>query len=458
VHLQNKFQGLFIGKPVVGRLWRQPIIPITRRVDADDGTFLGVLVFMIDPSSLTRLHKLIHLGPHDIISLVGLDDIIRARFSGQSPEGTRGIGSSVAGEPRPSGIPENGEGSYIRPGIVDGVPRLFSYRRIGAHPMVVTVGLDLNAALAATRADAVAIVATTGFATALLIAFGLYLVRQNRLRAAHELELEDERRKLRATNAELVRNKERAEAANRAKSAFLANMSHELRTPLNAIIGFSEMLMGGHAGALPPKQREYLESVRDSGAHLLTVINDILDLAKIEAGHFELRLIEQVRPDDLARSCADLLRETARARDIELLVDMQPALPEIDADAARVRQIMLNLLDNAIKFSPDGGKVSLTVWQAGEGMVEFVIVDDGPGMSPDEARTALQPFGQIEDGLTRSHNGTGLGLPLAQRLSEIHGGSLRIDSEKGTGTRVVVRLPEAAAQGPAQQVFEIAAE
>ena len=458
VHLQNKFQGLFIGKPVVGRLWRQPIIPITRRVDADDGTFLGVLVFMIDPSSLTRLHKLIHLGQHDVISLVGLDDIIRARFTGQSPEGTRGIGSSVAGEPRQSGIPENGEGSYMRPGIVDGVPRLFSYRRIGAHPIVVTVGLDLDAALAATRADAVAIVATTGFATVLLIAFGLYLVRQNRLRAAHELELEDERRKLRATNAELVRNKERAEAANRAKSAFLANMSHELRTPLNAIIGFSEMLVGGHVGALPPKQREYVQSVRESGAHLLTVINDILDLAKIEAGHFELRLIERVRPDDLARGCADLLSENARAREIELLVDMQPALPEIDADAARVRQILINLLDNAVKFSPAGGEVSLTVRRAGEGMVEFVVADNGPGMSRDEARTALQPFGQVEDGLTRSHNGTGLGLPLAQRLAEIHGGSLRIDSEKGAGTHVVVRLPEAVTQGPAQEVFKIAAD
>ena len=458
VHLQNKFQGLFIGKPVVGRLWRQSIIPITRRVDADDGTFLGVLVFMIDPSSLTRLHKLIHLGPHDVISLVGLDDIIRAGFSGESPDGTRGIGTSVAGEPRPSAIPENGEGSYSRRGILDGVPRLFSYRRIGAHPIVVTVGLDLDTALAATRADAGAIVATAGFATALLIAFGLYLVHQNRLRAAHELELEDERRKLRATNAELVRNKERAEAASRAKSAFLANMSHELRTPLNAIIGFSEMLVGGHVGALPPKQREYVESVRESGAHLLTVINDILDLAKIEAGHFELRLIEQVRPDDLARSCIDLLRENARAREIEFLVDVQSGLPEIDADAARVRQILINLLDNAIKFSPVRGEVGLSVRQAGDGMVEFVVADNGPGMSRDEARTALQPFGQVEDGLTRSHNGTGLGLPLAQRLAEIHGGSLRIDSKKGAGTRVVVLLPKAATQGTAQEVFEIAAD
>jgi len=210
VHLDDKFQGLFIGKPVVGRLWRQPIIPITRRVDAKDGSLLGVLVFMIDPNSLTRLHKLIQLRARDVVSLVGLDGVIRARFSGENPEGTRGSGTSVAGGPWPSAIAENPEGSYTRRGIVDGVPRLFNYRRIGAYPMAVTVGLDLDAALAATRADALTMVVTTGVATVLLAAFGFYLIRQNRLRAAHELALEDERRKLRAINGELVQSKERA--------------------------------------------------------------------------------------------------------------------------------------------------------------------------------------------------------------------------------------------------------
>jgi signal transduction histidine kinase len=443
IHLEDKFQGLFIGKPVLGRLWRQPIIPITRRVDGDDGSFLGVLVFMIDPSSLTRLHKLINLGTHDAIALQGVDNIIRARFTGENPEGTPGIGTSVAGGPRPSLIAENGEGWYVRPGIVDGVPRLFSYRRIGAYPMVVTVGLDLEAALGAVRADALTIVATTGFATTLLLALGFYLIRQNRLRAAHELQLEDERRKLRASNAELVRNKERAEVASRAKSTFLANMSHELRTPLNAIIGFSEMLLGGHVGALPAKQREYVESVHDSGAHLLTVINDILDLAKIEAGKFELRWMEPVEPTELAQGCADLLREHARARNVEIAVDLQPTLPIIEVDIARIRQILLNLLDNAIKFSPAGAEVRLTVREGDEDMIEFVVEDSGPGMSAAEAQIALQPFGQVEDDLTRSHNGTGLGLPLAQRLAELHGGSLQIDSHKGNGARVIVRLPQA---------------
>src|SRR5262249_16037846 len=183
-----------------------------------------------------------------------------------------------------------------------------------------------------------------------------------------------------------------------------------------------------------------------------------LDLAKIEAGHFELRRIERVRPGELARGCAELLRENARARNVELSVDLQSALPPIEADAARLRQILINLLDNPIKFSPEGSQVSLAVRRAEGDMVEFAVADHGPGMSAVEARIALQPFGQVEDGLTRSHNGTGLGLPLAQRLAEIHGGTLRIDSEKGHGTRVVVRLPEAGAQQLQQPIFETPAD
>jgi|HubBroStandDraft_4_1064222.scaffolds.fasta_scaffold02953_7 signal transduction histidine kinase len=456
IHLDGKFQGLFIGKTVFGRLWRQPIIPVTRRVDADDGSFLGVLVFMIDPSSLTRLHNLIDLGPRDIIDLAGTDNVIRADFSRHSPDGTTGVGTSLSGGPRPSVIPENGEGSYIRAGMVDGVHRLFSYRRIGSYSLVVTVGLGLDAALVVARADAFMIISMAAVATVLLSALAFYLIRQNRLRAAHEIELADERRKLRATNVELRESKERAEAASRAKSTFLANMSHELRTPLNVIIGFSEMLMGGHAGILPPKQREYVEGVQQSGTHLLTVINDVLDLAKIEAGKFELRLVERLRPEDLARSCVDLLRENARARLVDVSLDAKSDLPPIAADAARVKQILLNLLDNAIKFSPTGGAVTLTVRVADAEAVEFIVTDNGPGMAVEEARIALEPFSQIDNRLARCHGGAGLGLPLAERLAGIHGGSLRIESETGRGTRVIVRLPQASAADAAKQSLEMA--
>ena len=442
IHLDGKSPGLFIGKPVFGRLWRQPLIPITRRVDDENGRFLGVLVFPIDPSSLTRLHKLIDLGPKDIIALEGLDNVIRARFSRESPDGTKGIGTSVAGGPRPSVIPENGEGWHVRTGVVDGVPRLFSYRRIRAYPLVVTVGLDLEAALAPARRDALVIAAMAALATLLLVVLEFYLIRQNRRRAAHEIELAEERRKLRATNAELRTSKDLAEAASRAKSTFLANMSHELRTPLNAIIGFSEMLLGP-LGMSQRKQREYVDGIHQSGTHLLTVINDILDLAKIEAGRFELRWIDRLSPAEVARECVELLREHAVVREVEITVETERALPPISADAGRIKQILLNLLDNAIKFSPVGGTVTLNVRATEQEFVEFVISDNGPGMTAEEILIARQPFRQVDNRLARSHEGTGLGLPLAERLAEVHGGSLRIESEKGHGTRVIVRLPQA---------------
>jgi len=441
VHLDGKVQGLFIGKPVLGRVWRQPLIPVTRRVDAPDGRFLGVLVFPIDPGSLTRLHQLIDLGAKDIIALEGLDHVIRARFTRDSSDGTKGIGTSVAGGPRPSVIPENGEGWHIRDGVVDGVPRLYSYRRVGSYPLVVTVGLDLETALAATRRDALMIASMAALATLLLVVLGFYLVRHNRRRAAHELVLAEERRKLEATNLELVVSKERAEAASRAKSTFLANMSHELRTPLNAILGFSEMLLG-IPGVSQRQQRDYAESIHQSGTHLLTVINDILDLAKIEAGRFELRRLDRLQPENIARECVELLREHATARKVEIILNLQSPVPPISADAGRVRQILLNLVDNAIKFSSAGGTVTLTVRAAAPDIVEFIVADNGPGMTAEEILVALQPFSQVDNRLARSHEGSGLGLPLAERLAEVHGGSLRVESDKGHGTRVVVRLPQ----------------
>ena len=442
IHLDGNYHGLFVGKPVFGRVWRQPLIPITRRIDAKDGRFLGVLVFPVSPGSLTRLHKLVDLGPRDIIALEGLDNVIRARFTRDSPDGTKGIGRSVAGGPRPSIIPENGEGSHIRAGVVDGVPRLYSYRRVGSYPLIVTVGLDLEAALAPARRDAFVIVSMAGLATLLLVLLGFYLIRQNRLRTAHEIELAEERRKLQATNVELNESRERAEAASRAKSTFLANMSHELRTPLNAILGFSEMLMGNHGGILRPKQRDYAESIHRSGTHLLTVINDILDLAKIEAGRFELRRIDRLWPDEVARECVELLRERAAARQVALALDLEMPVSPINADAGRVKQILLNLLDNAIKFSPAGETVTLTVRDADANTVALIVADHGPGMAAEEILVARQPFSQIDNRLARSHEGSGLGLPLAERLAEVHGGSLQIESEKGRGTRVIVRLPQ----------------
>ena len=235
--------------------------------------------------------------------------------------------------------------------------------------------------------------------------------------------------------------KEEAEAANIAKSQFLANMSHELRTPLNAIIGFAEALELGLAGPLRPKQAEYIDDVRNSGRHLLNVINDILDLAKVDAGKFELYEEDGIDPRRVVDTCITLVKVQADARAVHLSTEVEDRLPCFMADPTRLKQILLNLLSNAIKFTEQGGSVTAGIRCSREGDIVFEVRDTGPGMTEDEIKIALQPFGQVEAGLTRRYEGTGLGLPIAQRLAELHGGSLRIESAKGHGTTVIVTLP-----------------
>jgi len=236
-----------------------------------------------------------------------------------------------------------------------------------------------------------------------------------------------------------------AEAANVAKSQFLANMSHELRTPLNAIIGFSDMLALGLTGELPAHrldhahQLEYARIINQSGQHLLDIVNDLLDLAKIDAGKFVVDAGE-TDPYQLANLCAEFVSEAAQAAGLRLVIECEPALPPVIADERRLKQVLLNLLTNSIKFTGSGGSVVLAVRRAEDGGIVFDVRDTGIGMTPEEISIALQPFGQLDSGLDRRHEGTGLGLPLARSLVELNGGTLEIRSEKGRGTTVTVRL------------------
>jgi signal transduction histidine kinase len=242
--------------------------------------------------------------------------------------------------------------------------------------------------------------------------------------------------------AEALRQaKEAAELADRAKSQFLANMSHELRTPLNAIIGFAEIMIDRLFGPLgDPRYAEYVKDIGDSGKHLLGLINDILDLSKIEAREASLRK-EQVDLAGVLESSARLMRERAARARLDLRVADGAGLPVVWADRIKLKQIALNLLSNAVKFTPEGGRVELDAGLDEAGGAFVRVRDTGIGMREADIPVALQPFRQIESSLTRAHQGTGLGLPLSLAIARMHGGTLDIDSVPGRGTQVTVRLP-----------------
>ncbi len=235
---------------------------------------------------------------------------------------------------------------------------------------------------------------------------------------------------------------EQAEVANRAKSDLMANMSHELRTPLNAVIGFSESMMEETFGPVgSDKNREYLNDIHQSGQHLLELINDILDASAIEAGALELHE-ENVSMTDVVDASIRLVKPRAEAGKVAVTSSLVPKMPLIYADQRRVKQVMLNLLSNAIKFTEEGGEVYVSSQLNNDGSLAVMVDDTGVGMNANEVKKALSTFGQVDSGLDRKHEGTGLGLPLTKGLIELHGGTLEVKSEKGRGTMITVTFPK----------------
>ncbi|MBY0431719.1 MAG: two-component sensor histidine kinase, partial [Rhodospirillales bacterium] len=234
-----------------------------------------------------------------------------------------------------------------------------------------------------------------------------------------------------------------AEQATRTKSEFLANMSHELRTPLNAIIGFSDTILAEIFGPIGnPRYREYLGHIHHSGHHLLDLINDILDLSKVEAGKVELEYL----PIDVAvlvEGCLTMLGERASAVGLTLSARIEDEPLILWGDERRLRQVLINLLSNAIKFTPEGGSVTVHAAARPEGMVALTVADSGIGIAAEDIAKVLEPFGQVESAQSRKHQGTGLGLPLARNLVQLHGGTFHLSSQPGEGTTIVLTLPAA---------------
>ena len=244
--------------------------------------------------------------------------------------------------------------------------------------------------------------------------------------------------RLRLQNADLAY---KAEAANRAKSRFLANMSHELRTPLNAIIGFAEVIHNQFKGPVGnPQYVDFARSIHESGRHLVGIINDILDLSKVEAGKVELEE-ETIGVATVVDQVSKLMEHAIASAQLTLEVAFAPDLPEVMVDVRKFDQVLLNLISNAVKFTPAGGRIRIEGRRAADGGVAVIITDTGIGIAADELNEVLKPFVQSRDTERRRVQGTGLGLPLADQLIKLHGGTMTLASTRGEGTTVTVHLP-----------------
>jgi signal transduction histidine kinase len=239
-------------------------------------------------------------------------------------------------------------------------------------------------------------------------------------------------------NDELSRLYGELETTSRHKSEFLANMSHELRTPLNAIIGFSQVLRERMFGEVNEKQEEYLQDILSSGNHLLSLINDVLDLSKVEAGQVELEVAPFSLREALERGVV-MVRERAMTDGVEVALAADPEVNVVEGDERRIRQVIFNLLSNAVKFTPAGGAVDVSAAQV-DGEVRVSVADTGPGLAPEDHERIFEEFQQTEAGIEQ-REGTGLGLALSKRLVELHGGRIWVDSELGKGSTFVFTLP-----------------
>ena len=264
-------------------------------------------------------------------------------------------------------------------------------------------------------------------------------------KSAAEIALRKAHDGLSRANAEL-------DQAGRLKDEFLANMSHELRTPLNAILGLSEALLEQVTGPLTPRQAKSVTTISTSGAHLLTLINDILDLSKVESGKLELNPVS-MNTREFCESCLVFVRTQAMQKNISVAFEQDECIAKFSADPKRFKQILVNLLTNAVKFTPAGGRVGLkVVAPIGEDVVRFTVWDTGIGIAPENERKLFRAFTQIDSGLTRAQEGTGLGLALVAKLVELHGGGVALESVLGKGSSFIVTLPQSDAPNPPQKI------
>ena len=410
--------GLFIGKPVLGKVSGKWTIQLTRRIDGPDGRPLGVVVASLDPLYFEEIYRGVALGAQGGVTLLGTDQTVRARVIGGA---SVGIGTSVATRGQPSPL-AGAEGRYERESRVDGVRRLFAFRLVAPYPLYVVVSQGADEALASWRGTRNLALALTALLTAALVAAAVIF-------AVGVRRLEDSNAALRVSEAQ-------ANAANQAKTEFLAAISHELRTPLTSIRGFAELM----ELRLPEaRHREQAGLIRKAAEYLNTLLTEILDLAKVEAGAMSVER-RPVGVRAVVDGAISFFAVTAADKGLELAAQLPPDLPEtVPADEMRLKQILNNLLSNAFKFTQAGSVRIEADHDATQ--LRLHVVDSGRGIPPHQQELIFERFRQGDERVAHQHGGTGLGLALSRALAELMGGTLTVQSAVGAGSRFTLALP-----------------
>jgi signal transduction histidine kinase len=449
VHIGQDSGNLFISKPVIGRVIGRRSVNVSRRVNAPDGSFDGVISVALDPGAFAAYHKSVRLGPSVVLSLVGQDGAFRARYP--NFESVADLVLS-ADDILMRSAAESPSGSYVRDDFVNGVRRIFAFHKLRNYPLIAVVGFSeaeiLGDFQAFRRAKIESTLLIGIFIVVLAGALMLLAYKQNQSRTRLIAAAEVAETSLRA-----------AEYANKAKSEFLANMSHELRTPLNAIIGFSEMIEGQIVGPISARYVDYGRTIGIAGKHLLAIVADILDMSQIEAGSYTLNK-EACDLGAIAEICREMLSVSAKASGIHLRHERRVGMPLVVADARGVTQAITNIVANAIKFTPQGGWVTISEGIAADGSAFVKVKDTGIGIEPGSLERIFDAFWQEAGAATSKREGLGLGLAISKRLVELHGGRIEVASEPGVGTEISIKLPpdsiERAEDMPDIQAYRVA--
>jgi len=412
--------GLFLGKPVLGKVSNKWTIQLSRKIERSDGRILGVVVASLNPAYFEQSYSEVNLGPKGGVTLLGNDRSVRARVIGGTPTG---MGTTLSNNSTMARLPQNERAGWsIVTSNIDKIERVAAYHRVADYPLRVYVLTSTEGALSDWRSLRNVAVTLMGLLTvASLAGAGVFL------RGLRQLENK---------NHALQISESQAQSASRAKSEFLAAVSHELRTPLTSIRGFAELM---EMRLEQPRFKEQARMIRKAAEHLNELLTEILDLAKVEAGAMPVTP-EPVALPELLQSTLDFFSVTAAQKSLELKLQLAPSTPQtLLCDGLRLKQILNNLLSNALKFTPQG---SVTIEVDGsDDLVSFHVVDTGPGIAPELHETIFERFRQGNDRVSYEHGGTGLGLSLSRALAGLMGGTLTVQSSPGQGARFTLSLP-----------------